>query len=136
MGAVGAAVALDPESRCLGDSIQEEQLWNIIMATLNKDMGYQSYMVKYWQDTKMALIKLTPRGGIAGQWQTSLKRNYGAFKDQWGRQPEWEERTEWPAAAANEWKAPDQQEGAVPDQVAMKMGAPHVANQLTAPMMN
>eukprot|EP00972_Heterocapsa_arctica_P105729 15576654-Heterocapsa_arctica.AAC.1 len=65
-----------------GDSIAEKQLWNMFMATLNKDNGYHSYMVKYWQDAKMAVIKLTPKGGMGGKWQTGLKRSYETFKGQ------------------------------------------------------
>eukprot|EP00972_Heterocapsa_arctica_P012649 1858836-Heterocapsa_arctica.AAC.1 len=59
-----------------GDSIADKQLWNMFMATLNKDIGYHSYMVKYWQDAKMAvIIELTPKGGMGGKWQTGLKRS-------------------------------------------------------------
>eukprot|EP00972_Heterocapsa_arctica_P079327 11692140-Heterocapsa_arctica.AAC.1 len=55
------------------------------------DMGYHSYMVKYWQDTKTALIKLTPKGGMGGKWQTGLKRNYGTFKGQRTAVKEWQQ---------------------------------------------
>eukprot|EP00972_Heterocapsa_arctica_P053903 7939515-Heterocapsa_arctica.AAC.1 len=80
-------------------------------------MGYHSYMVKYWQDTKMAMIKLTPKGGMRGKWQTGLKRSYVQFKGQrtaakgWQQEKEWEDRNDWQSPAANDWQTPVQPEG-------------------------
>eukprot|EP00972_Heterocapsa_arctica_P074621 11012857-Heterocapsa_arctica.AAC.1 len=98
------------------------------MTTLSRDRGYHSYMVKYWQDTKLAVIRLTPKGGIVAKWSNSLKKDYMASKETWtpGKYQGWGE-AEW-AASASEWQAPEEEE---PDQ---KKGAPAVS-QPAAPWL-
>eukprot|EP00972_Heterocapsa_arctica_P065667 9691031-Heterocapsa_arctica.AAC.1 len=59
--------------------LEEKTFWNIVMNTCNKAMNYHSYMVRYFKETSMAVVKITPKGGNVKKRKTEHgKANYHA----------------------------------------------------------